>query len=324
MKQLIAILLALLIGFAGIAIVIKSHNDNENNAQLREKSERMTQLIARRDILEDEIDLKWEEYNENTSEGMSYISLFLDNIHANILSDAYPVITGKYGYVATAVMSNLQTPGDDGCITIDDYNMLVGEGWDFAIGTGDIDISVPDSVEVLAEYIDNYKTKLEEKGLPMPVTFCFDPSEYSEKYDDMLWEKGFKVVRHFGETGEKFSRSAAEGRLYHLASGRICTGPSTMKADIGEAVSYNYTYSATVRYIKQETQDDNLDCTHSKYTQMLDYIVGTPVVTASELYNKKIQALSQSRDYIDTFNIEMVDMEERLEIINAEIESIVE
>lgn len=323
MKKIIAILLVVIIGIAGVAIVFKSQYDKKQNASLRADSERMTQLIAKRNILEEEIAIKWNEYHENTNEGMCYIVLFFDNITPNLMSDVYPLVS-KYGYSATAVMTNLQTPGDEGCISMEEYNALVSAGWDFAIGTGDLELSLDNGEKELAKYINDYKVKLEEKGIPMPGTFCFDAKEYEERYDSLLWENGFKIVRHFGEAGNKFSRSAVEGRIYHLGSGVLCTGPTTMKADIGEAIVYNYSYSATTRYVKRESQDENLDCTHSKYTQMLDYLVGTPVVNATALYNEKIKALSLSADYIEAFNTEMTEMEDRLEKIKTELKTIVE
>lgn len=324
MKKAVAILLAILVLTSGMAIVIKTHHDDNDHAQMQLDSENMTRLIAQRRTLEREIDEKWKEYEENTPENSSYIVLFVDNIEQNLIDTAFPMIYGIYGYKATAVMSDLKTPGDEGCITLDEYKMLIDSGWDFAIGAGSLKLSAMDGESQLCEYIEKYREKLEEKDIPMPQTFCFDVNGYDEKFDDILWDNGFKIVRHYGETGEKFSKSISGGRIYHLACGRICTGVTTMKADIGEALDSNYTYSASVRYILNETQENNIDCTYTKYKQMLDYIYGSPIVAAGKLYDKKTEALSEYGEYIDEFNVQIADMEERLQKINDEIAKIVE
>lgn len=323
MKKLIAIFLALLVGCSAAAIVIKSNRDDVDMARLKEISEKMTQLVAKRGILEREIEDLWNEYYETVSEDTCYTVLFVDNITPNVMEEALPAIYGKYGYHATVVMSDLKTPGDEGCISLEDYNVLIGAGWDFAIGTGDMNILSHNGVEKLGEYIDAYKAKLEEKELPMPETFCFDPNEYDEKFDDLLWEKGFKVVRHYGEAGGKFSKNIAEDRIYHLSCGVICSATTTMKADMNVAISNNYTYSASVRYIMDDPEDINRDCAPSKYNQMLTYIYGTPVLSASELCETKTKALSEHREYLNGFNEEISQLEERLQKINDEIEMIV-
>ncbi len=324
MKKAAAILLAVLVFVSGIAIVIKSHNDDKNRAHTQAESENMTRLVAQRRALEREMEEKRKEYEENTPENNGCLVLFVDNIEQNLISEAFPMIYGIYGYHATAVMSDLKTPGDEGCITLDEYKMLADSGWDFAIGAGSVKLSSVDGEKKLEDYIAAYRKKLEEKDIPMPQTFCFDVNGYDEKFDDILWNNGFKVVRHYGETGEKFSKSVVLGKIYHLACGRICTGVTTMKADIGEALDSNYTYSASVRYVLQETQENNIDCTYSKYKQMLDYIYGSPIVTAGEIYDKKTEALSEYGEYVDDFNVQMADMEERLRKINDEITAIVE
>lgn len=314
--------MVLAVCISSVAIYMKSRNDKKMLAELKVERDRMTQNIAKRNILEDEIALKWDEYNENTADGMCYIVLFVENISKNLTSDAYPTITTKSGYGATAVMSNFDAPGDEGCISIDEFIMLRDAGWDFAIGQGDLTLPATGWEKVLSDYIDEYEEKLAKQGIDLPVTFCFNDNEYDEKYDDLLWEKGFKVVRHFGENGEMYSKSAAEGRIYHLASGRICTGYSNVKDKISEANNYNYSYSVSVRYIRQNSQDDSLDCTHTKYETMLNYIDGLSVVPASKLYDKKIEALAHSGEYVEKFNAEIAEAEKRLEELNKEIADI--
>lgn len=319
-KIVISVLLVAMIATAGISVGVKYSNERKAKRELAYISAQITQLKAESASLQIDIENAWDQYHEATSDDISTLVLFYDNMEPNLMEEIYPVLSkDQYGYKGTVIFSDLRTPGAAGCITMDDYRTLKNNGWDFALGTGTLDLSGENSVEILRAYLENYKTILDETGIAMPVTFCFNKGQYDEKYDEVLHEYGVGMIRHFGETGELFSGSAVQGQIYRLGSGILCSAPTTMKADITEADEKALAFSASVRYVMRDVLDEELDCTYSKYTQMLDFIKDMNVMTASEFYEYKVKTLLDAAKFVETFNKNLAVMEERLVEIEDEV-----
>lgn len=329
MKKIVVTGIIVLVTALAVMLGIKYTSDKQAKLHMAQESERMTYLLAQRHVLNKQIEDAKEEYDVIMNGDGAYFVLFYDNMEANLIDVIYPLISAdKYAYRGTVVMSDMKLPGDEGLITMNDYRTLEDEGWDFAMGTGSLDLTGDNSVEVLRGYIEEYKAALAEKEIAIPATFCFNEGQYSEAYDSLLIEEGFKVIRLYGENGEKFSAGMARNGLYYLNCGVICSDATNMKADIEQAHSAKRTYSSSVRYVQNTAVDIKKDCGRSKYVQMLDYLAGycpdTTVLTASELYEQKAKTLNACADFLESFNEKMSTMEKSLEDTNNEIKAIVE
>lgn len=325
MKRIIIIVLAVLIVITGVFTYINGKKQAEQNREMEEVSNLLLQYNAEKKSIERDIEKAWEEYDKVLAGGDCCFTLFVDDITHNLMNNAYPTIM-DYGYEATVVMSDLQIPTDDGCITKNDYDKLTEAGWDFAIGTGELDLTGEDSVEVLESYIKDYREKLTEAGFDIPKTFCFNQGQYDEKYNDVLLDNGFEVIRHEEVLRDKYSHGVERNGLYLLSTGIVRSNTTAgLKKDMTTVFDNKYTYGVTVRYITRTNmeEDMNIDSSIPKYQAMLEYIsgscIGAKVFTATELYEYKTGAVADSEDYYDRFSENMAKMENDLAAVDAEI-----
>ena len=301
--------------------------NSEETRRLEEISAEMMKLNSERADLERDIEDAWEEYDSTLSGGDCCFVLFFDNMTQNLMTKVFPLVSG-YGYKGTVVMKDYQFPGGEGCITKKDYETLKAAGWDFAIGTGSVDLKSDNRVENLRAYLEDYKTLLSEEGFEFPSVFAFSKNQYDEKYTDLMLEFGFKVVRYEGGSLGKFSYSIGRNGIYLLSSDVICADKTTMKADMQSAYKEKAAYAAYVRYIGDVVADadNDLDCTTVKYNLMLDFLEDdceeAKVFTATELYEYKANTLAGSANFMDEFNEKIAAMEKRLAEVNAGIEEL--
>lgn len=321
MKKFIGTLLAIMLA---VSMMAGCKSDSETK-ELKAISEEMLKCTVKRVDLEREINSLWKEYDEALSGGECCFVLFFDNMTPNVMEVIYPLLS-EYGYNGTIVMNDYQMPGGEGCITVKDYNTLIEAGWDFAIGNGSVDMKSENAEENLRKYLDEYKALLSENGFEFPKTFAFARNCYDDKYQDMMIEYGFNVVRHSGENGEKYSYSIKRNGLYLLSSDVICADKTTMKTDMKKAYSEQATYAASVRYVKDVVPDKDLDCGTEKYDLMLEFLEDdceiARILTATELYDYKSNTVAGSETFMEEFNAKMDSLESQLADVNAQIEKL--
>lgn len=299
--------------------------NSEETRRLEEISEEMMRLNSERGDLERDIKDAWEEYDSALSGGDCCFVLFFDNMTENLMKKVFPLVS-EYEYKGTVVMNDYQFPGGEGCITKKDYETLKAAGWDFAIGTGSVDLKSDNSVENLRAYLEEYKTLLSQENIEFPSTFAFSKNQYDEKYTDLMLEFGFNVVRYEGGSLGKFSYSIGRNGIYLLSSDVICADKTTMKTDMQNAYKEKASYSAHVRYIEDVVADDDLDCTTVKYDLMLDFLEDdceeAKILTATELYEYKANTIAGSTNFMEEFNEKIDAMEKRLAEVNDRIEEL--
>lgn len=319
MKKFISFVIVI----ALLLLTVTGCGNSDEAERLEEISLEMMRLNSERTELEREIELAWKEYDNTLSGGDCCFVLFFDNLTPNLMTKVYPLL-GEYGYKGTVVMNDYQVPGGMGCITLEDYNTLLTAGWDFAIGTGSVDLKSDDSVEELRAYLEEYERLLSADGLKLPQTFAFSKNQYDEKYTDLLLEFGFKVIRYEGGSLGKYSYSIGRNGIYLLSTDVICADKTTMKADMQGAYKEKASYSAYVRYIEDVVTNEDLDCTTVKYDLMLDFLEDdceeAKILTATELYDYKANTIAGNSNYMEEFSERIESMESRLTEVNSQIE----
>ena len=318
-KKALAVLGIIVLASAVIFTTRVYLGQKEERAQLREISTKASKLVSQKKALEDELLDMVKEYHDTVSSDMC-ITLFFDGFTDKLLEEAYPLLS-RYGYHGTVVMRDMLIPGDEDCISRGNFRMLVNHGWDTAIGqeTG-LDLSADNAPELLANYLDEYIEKLEANSLPVPGTFCFD-SEYDVKFDDVLRDRGFNTVRY---TDHEEYPSIPGGGISFINSKQICAAMS-IQSDVEKAYEEKGTIGVHVRYIEY-VEDENTDCTEEKYVNMLSYIKekcpDAKVLTASELYKYKAEALRENEAYIEKYSARAHAIREELENIEEQLEEL--
>lgn len=326
MKKIVSIVLAILVIATVVVIYINGQKTREYNTKSMEISNQLLSCNSDKAVVEAKIEEAWDDYDESLS-GDCCFTLFVDSISENLITDAYPAIK-KYNFTATAVMDNLQVPGDEGCISRGDYDTLKGAGWDFAIGVMNTDLSGENSADVLEKHIEAHSARLMEAGLELPKTICFGKGQFSEEYIDVVLRQGFKVVRHYEDFDGMFSHAVEKNGLYYLTTANICSNSTSLKKDMSTAYNELYTYSATVRYITSSDREEDKykDCSKTKYESMLKYITSecpeAQVLNASDLYAYKLNIFNESADFVADFDERIAGLEKELADVNGCIESL--
>ena len=327
MKRIIAsILIVLLVIGTVSAVFLNISNRKEHNAALAELSERQLLLTVKRKALVEE-KAEYVALRATETRTGNFLVLFFDNVDENLYDIAYPMLE-KYGYKGTIVLCEGLVPGEDGNISKEHFNALIAKGWDTAIGyNSDIDMSAIDAEVQLAEYLDDYMARLTDAGIEIPFTYCFNKGEYNARFEKVLKERGFKAIRHFGETGDVFGSAFLEDKFYYIGAGVCAAVSSKLQENVDIAYQSDLSYSMSVRYISDASIDTKLDCTTSKYQRMLSYLQnncpGTVVCTMSELYGYKEQQLKSAQGIVGEYNAVIEELDEKIAEVDAEIADII-
>lgn len=328
MKKIIAsVLIAILvIGTIG-AVFFNISERNENSARLAKLSERHLLLtVEKKALLEEKAE--YEALRAAETRTGNFLVLFFDNVDENLYDIVYPMLD-KNGYKGTIVLCEGLVPGEEGNISRKNFDALLEKGWDTAIGyNSDIDMTQNDAVEKLAEYLDEYIARLTEAGIEIPFTYCFNKGEYNPRFENVLKERGFKAIRHYGETGEIFGSAFLEDEMYYIGAGVCCAVSTKLQEHVDMAYQSDLAYSMSVRYISDASIDTKIDCTTSKYGRMLSYLQnncpGTVVCTMSELYDYKEQQLISAQGIVGEYNAVIEELEGKIAAIDKEVETIIE
>lgn len=328
MKKIIAsVLIAILVIATVSAVFLNVSDRKESRARLGALSDRHLLLtVERKALLEEKaeyVDLRAAE----TRTG-NFLVLFFDNVDENLYDIAYPMLE-KYGYKGTIVLCEGLVPGDVGNISKENFDALIAKGWDTAIGyNSDIDMSALDADVKLGEYLDDYIARLSAAGIEIPYTYCFNKGEYNTRFEKVLKDRGFKAIRHFGETGEIFGSAFLEDEMYYIGAGICCATSSKLQEHVDTAYQSDLAYSMSVRYISDASIDTKLDCTTSKYQRMLSYLQnncpGTVVCTMSELYAYKQQQLTSAQGIVGEYNAVINELDGKIAEVDAEIAVIID
>ena len=102
----------------------------------------------------------------------------------------------------TLCLSEDMLPGDDGCITMEQLDVMLSEGASLALYYK-VEEGEKGSVSLLAEYIDRMSVGLAERGIAMPNAIVFSNGSYEpelqEQYNELLVDRGIPIVLHYGE-----------------------------------------------------------------------------------------------------------------------------
>ncbi len=329
MKKIIsAVVVALLVVTASITVIINVKDRKEESSKLYSLSEQYLALSVEKDALVEARNEYIDKRDAETRRG-NYLVLFFDSVSDNLIKKAYPLLS-EYNYKGTIVLCEGLIPGEEGNISREDFDFLLSHGWGTAIGyNSDIDMSAKDAPELLEEYLDNYIGRLTQAEIEVPITYCFKAGEYNSRFEPALKERGFKVIRHYGEKGNDIFGSAyIEDELYYIGAGVCCAASKNLQENVDIAYDEDLAYSMSVRYISDVDIDTRQDCTTDKYQRMLNYLEtyssGVVVCTASELYGYKQAQFVSAEGTIGKYNEEIAKYDREIAELDAKLAEIIE
>lgn len=145
------------------------------------------------------------EFNGNVKSRGSLIILF-SNLNKEIYDEAYPQMK-EYGFVGTLALSETQRPGKPGCLSQEQFNELINEGWKCCLRWE------TDSEQ--AEWLAICDALAGECGIARPGIVYFPYDTYKNEKDEFLMGNGVGIVIQHGEEDRSLIMTESEEGIWH-------------------------------------------------------------------------------------------------------------
>ena len=112
------------------------------------------------------------------------LTLCIDQMESELYSEIKPLFE-DYGWKGTFVIQNGALPGSENSITKTQYNELLDDGWDVAIGNwDDLDLNREEDRQIWIERLDELIKKMETEKLSIPKSYYFERNAYAEECEE--------------------------------------------------------------------------------------------------------------------------------------------
>jgi hypothetical protein len=204
-------------------------------------------------------------------------------------------------------------PGDEGMISRTDFDIMVYQGWEYAIywnGEGSP-----------REYIANMRVLLKDKEIEFPDTFVFASESYLSEYDFLMKEFGISNVIHHGEDKRKIIEQTVDEIWHPGAVGWNTIGVSNSllseTVNRGGITMFEINFSGNTEFIF----DHSLLARVEAFGRMLDVIEG--LVAKDKLVLTDLESAKRRRtEYLTVREEVLEDIAARKVEILAEIKDL--
>lgn len=316
-KIMVPVLLVALIGL----MVVKGKEQREQQQVLEEQVNYITNIKRTMTQKEEELqELKEKrEIERNTKVS---IALCIDQMESELYSEIKPLFE-DYGWKGTFVIQNGALPGSENSITKTQYNELLDDGWDVAIGNwDDLDLNREEDRQIWIERLDELIEKMETEKLSIPKSYYFERNAYAEECEEILKERGFQLICHFGEAGSFYGLNWNE-EWNPIGVKQISQTSLDLEEIMKDLEEHRAAIVLSTRYIGT-LEDTNLDCSISAYRTVLDEIQElqeserVEVLTLSKLYETRLQTYMDANQEDDSYIEELEQKEEELQELKEE------
>ena len=188
----IAVILAL-VGAVVLSVLLwqADQKEKQQNAQFEQMEKELAPLNVQKRELENQIAEFDAQVSQKIEKKGTVVVLFTE-AKKEVYTQAYPIMK-KYGYPGVIAISNTQFPGEEGCMSVSQFQKLLKAGWSYVIRWED------DSD------IENWHAQLEKKlktlKLQKSNVMYFTSGTYRKETDAQLVKLGYQMVAHHGEEG---------------------------------------------------------------------------------------------------------------------------
>lgn len=200
-KMPLIIISAVLLTFILIFSVIGVCQSRKEKEKQEEFDIKISSLSVEKKRLLTEYEQMLKQYN--TEVGASAV---LGLVFIDINEELYDCIYPETSFPCTVCISPSSLPGDEGNISVAEYETLLSDGWKSAIiwdGDGD-----------LGEYLEECREVFSLGGFDMPTSLLFWQN-YEPVYDSVISEYGIVHALHFDTDDYPLYESEIEGDVWH-------------------------------------------------------------------------------------------------------------
>lgn len=320
-KIMLPILLIVLVGL----IFVKGKEQDEQQKLLSEEIKYITSV--KKDITEKEEEIQQlKENRERKINKKASITLCIDQMTPNLYDQVKPIFD-SYGLTGVFVIKNGILPGSKDSITKEQYDRMLQDGWDVAVGGwDDLNLEREEDLEIWEERLNKLIDQMDEQKLKVPIYYYFEESTYTDRCDDILQDCGFRVICHYGDESTFYGLDwNKEWNLIGVY--RVSQSNYEIEELMSKLQDHKAAIILSTRYIGT-VQNNNLDCTTASYRTVLESIQAlkeegiAEVFSLSELYNTRLQTYIDADKQDNTYKEELNKKQTELQELEKEWESI--
>lgn len=158
--------------------------EKETAAQHEELYEQRRPLAVKQEQLEQELEELKSSYEKSKAPN-AIVQVLFTELNEQVYSLCYPIMQ-EYGYTGTLAVSSDQFPGEEGCMTVEQFRELMDAGWEICItwqtGTD------------VKKWWPNLQNKLTVLGVEPGQVLYFPKGTYSADLDATIQELGFSIA----------------------------------------------------------------------------------------------------------------------------------
>lgn len=219
--------------------------------------------------------------------------LLVGSIRQSVYDTIYPALNGA-GYTGTLLFFNGHLTGDYQQMSTHQFQELVNDGWNFAIGGINSDLSGDDWRSNLLQEI----SKIERRSGVRPSVYYFQSGEYRPELETLLQEEEFSALYYSAEDAAKAAEGTSDLR-------KICYIPFSTEEDLQALLNQAWSYDSAALGAAVDSDEEEL--TAEAWSELLS-LLST---------DGRFDVMSQS----DWLNSELEDRSDRAELVTAVLAS---
>lgn len=208
-KIIIVIIAVITIGFSIFFFWREDQMKKERDVYYAQMEEEMESLTKEKKQLENDLSNLEKNYNGET-QGVSSVVFMFTDLNENIYTDIYPLMK-ECGFVGMLTLSPTNFPGQDNCLSLEQFKELIEMGWQCSLKW--------DESDDIDEWLESCKSVVNKAGIKLPEVVYFPENSYRSEYNESLKKQGISIIVHHGE--EELSLTALEFKEDFWYSGAL-------------------------------------------------------------------------------------------------------
>lgn len=303
--------LVVLMVVLGVFLIKHQKEEQKQAAIYQEIDNQIRPLKVKKQQLTKELENLIEDYEAKHREKATAQVIYTE-MSPQVYELCYPLMKER-NFAGVLALSPTQLPGADGCMSIEQFETLVEQGW-----TTCIKWKAESNVN---EWLPALKNQLSQLNIEVPNIVYFPKNTYKTEMDTQIKSLGFEIVVHHENTaaGHALIQTQYEEGLWHL--GALGLMGSRTKVRFDEAIRNK----GNIIYLVGFKEEDELYEERS-YTVMLDYfksysddqllVVGTMEDARAHYYSRQEEVSEEEKtQYLQqkgTLEAEIADLEAQI------------
>ena len=253
-KKIVIVITFVLAICLGIFLFLNTKAEQTEAEKYDQENEELRPLLVKKSEMEQRIKELDDAY-EASKHPKATTQVIYTGLEQEVYSICYPIVE-EFEYTGILALAWNQLPGMDGCMSLEQFQELIGKGWEICIKW---DVQTP--VDTWWPQIEKF---FKEQSLEMTKIVYFVTDAYNSQLDEVLQSKGFEIVYHHGEDGKPLIQTTEEDGLWHLGAVGLMGEKPKLRLKEAVAQTGNITY-----LVGFELEDEKYD--ERSFKAMLSY-----------------------------------------------------